>query len=568
MRRPAACEVGGPLEPQPGRLLGLELVRGHDRRAPVEAEVAHLRVHEDGHAAAPREGQDPLQERGGDDALLVVGDDEGAARGELPAEPPRRAPPPRAGGTSAGVLAVGPHHLLAVGDDARLHRRRPVPARARRDATRRRPRRGPRARARRPRPGPRRRRGRPRRPASARSRPRCRRRRGGSSGRSPARPAPAPPGEMRDTRPQTNSSSITSPSTRTRRPRIDRRRAAARADGEEGHDAQAAAARPWRRANGTAVRRRTSIRTSESPRLYSKRPAAKTAARAASTPPAAPPAPGTSAADRRASRIAAAKSGNRPPQEEREAGQPALGRDLQRVVVQVGLHRVRGLGPPVARVDGQDHPRALPEDRLVEHHVDARLPHVVAVASALVAEGQPLGDRRGTQDEDGGRRRADEPQEARRAQDGDDRETDHRADPRAAGLRDDERPGGDGDDHHRERGLGGPGRGAPRERHRRGHGGEGGHARPRRHDPVARRGRRRDRPDPAEDEQREPEAGPAHRGSAGAAGCRATTGRGRVAPRRAGGRPWSPRRPTCSGPGSRQAAGPAGRSRGRGAAPP
>ena len=58
----------------------------------------------------------------GHDALLVVGDHEGAAA--------RRAPA-RTASTSAAsaprrhvgrVLAVGPHHLLAVGDDARLHR--------------------------------------------------------------------------------------------------------------------------------------------------------------------------------------------------------------------------------------------------------------------------------------------------------------------------------------------------------------------------------------------------------------------------------------------------------------
>ena len=49
-----------------------------------------------------------------------------------------------------------------------------------------------------------------------------------------------------------------------------------------------------------------------------------------------------------------------PPEEEHEAGQPALGGDLEHVVVQVRLARVRRLGPAEARVDASIMPGPWP----------------------------------------------------------------------------------------------------------------------------------------------------------------------------------------------------------------
>src|SRR2546425_978467 len=63
------------------------------------------------------------------------------------------------------------------------------------------------------------------------------------------------------------------------------------------------------------------------------------------------------------------------PQPPAQAGQAALGGDLEGVVVEVRSHGIGGFGPAVGRIDDLDHPRALSEDRLVADHVDPRLPH-------------------------------------------------------------------------------------------------------------------------------------------------------------------------------------------------
>ena len=117
-------------------------------------------------------------------------------------------------------------------------------------------------------------------------------------------------GEMRLTRPHTNSSSITSPTTSTRRPASALTSLRARA----GDSGRIPGVRP---AGCRATSRRarpcsssTSIRTSESPKLYSKSPATKTAESAASAPAAA-----HSARARRAPHagLRAAPRGTRPP---------------------------------------------------------------------------------------------------------------------------------------------------------------------------------------------------------------------------------------------------------------
>ena len=260
----------------------------------------------------------------------------GRSRRRAPGGPPRRALVSSPRRNVGRILPVGPHHLLVVGDDARLHRRGPLglgstrrgldPAAARASRTRRRRRvladAAP--------PGAR---GAPQR--ARRWRPRCPRRRGGSSGRSTRTTGTGASGEIRDTWPHTNSSSMTSPSTSTRRPCIERRIAAARRGGEGGHAASAAAARSRASANGTAVKSRQSIRTSESPRLYSKSPATKTARDGprARPPPATPRRRGHPARADLAQRRRERDDG--PPQQEGEAGQPPLGRDLEEVVVEV-----------------------------------------------------------------------------------------------------------------------------------------------------------------------------------------------------------------------------------------
>ena len=66
-------------------------------------------------------------------------------------------------------------------------------------------------------------------------------------------------------------------------------------------------------------------------------------------------------------------------------GSPRSAATCSRLLCRWGCRGCGGLGPAVARVRGEDHPRPLAEDGLVEDHVDPRLPHVVAVAAAGVA---------------------------------------------------------------------------------------------------------------------------------------------------------------------------------------
>ena len=192
-------------------------------------------------------------------------------------------------------------------------------------------------------------------------------------------------GEIRATRPQTNSSSITSPTTSTRRSRMAPSRARAR---RRSRGAACTQRRPQprpREGEGETDASRITNKTSESPRLYSNSPATKTATSTAS-----PRAPGRPASSRpRAGPHAAWRRRARPPTtRERQPRQAALGGELQQVVVQVRRLRLWGLGPAVASGRRPRPCRPQAEDRPFEHHVDARLPHVVAVDAAGVRQRQ------------------------------------------------------------------------------------------------------------------------------------------------------------------------------------
>ena len=100
-------------------LLGLGLVGRHHRRAAIALEMAHLGVDQQGDVLARGQGTQRLHQARGDHALLVVGDNDGAAGGKRFAYPlqERVLDLPR---QVVGPLAVRAHHLLVVGDDARL----------------------------------------------------------------------------------------------------------------------------------------------------------------------------------------------------------------------------------------------------------------------------------------------------------------------------------------------------------------------------------------------------------------------------------------------------------------
>jgi hypothetical protein len=124
---PGRGELGGPRQPQAGRLFRLELVGREDARPPVEAEGPQLRVDQHRHAVTPGEGQHAPQQPGAHDPLLVVGHDECRDAADLAAH----------SGDELGldcrcqgacVLLVGAHHLLAVGHDAGLDCRAPAGA--------------------------------------------------------------------------------------------------------------------------------------------------------------------------------------------------------------------------------------------------------------------------------------------------------------------------------------------------------------------------------------------------------------------------------------------------------
>ena len=226
----------------------------------------------------------------------------------------------------------------------------------RRGAARSRRRPPPRARARRPRPRRRHRRAPPRPP----------------SARTFAATLPAPPtwklsrststtgtgasGEMRDTRPHRNSSSITSPTTSTRRPRIAETMARARA-GERGLTRrEPPRGRAARRANGTAVTSRTSISTSESPRLYSNEPRDEDRRQhrqgtGRGRRRARPRGPGRRARARRASSSATASAAANHQRKKTRPGTPRSAAICSGLLCRCGAVRVRRLGPAVARVD-------------------------------------------------------------------------------------------------------------------------------------------------------------------------------------------------------------------------
>jgi hypothetical protein len=122
----------------------------------------------------------------------------------------------------------------------------------------------------------------------------------------------------------------------------------------------------WRRHRGQQQHEHQTPRSRE---IVFEEPATKTALSAASAPAAAQR--GRAARPRHgAPRAAPPGTRRHPPGEEHEPGTPRSRRDLEHVVVQVRLSRVRRLGPLEARVHHLDHARTLPEYRPLHHHVD------------------------------------------------------------------------------------------------------------------------------------------------------------------------------------------------------
>ena len=295
-----------------------------------------------------------------DHALLVVGDDE--RRGTPAAPRARRATSSAsssARGSVARVLAVGAHDLLVVRDDARLERGaagRPGDGQRVLDA---RSRRAPRARARRPRRGP-------TTPASTAAPP---------SARTLPATLPAPPrwklwpvtsttgtgasGEMRATLPQRNSSSITSPTTSTRLPRM-RRAAPARGASRERHSAVHGRRRlAPAQAYGSAVSSEHEHQDLGVAEIVFEQPGHHDRGRAAaSAPAAAQRGPRRSTAARRASRSAAMDGDATHQSHQTRQGRPRSAAICSTLLCRCGWRGVRGLGPAVARVDRLDHAAA------------------------------------------------------------------------------------------------------------------------------------------------------------------------------------------------------------------
>ena len=106
------------------RLLGLELVRRDDRDAAGRAgSAAPSGPRAPGLGAGAPSATTSRITRGRDDALAVVGDDDGTAARRRARGSGRGCRALEALRDVVGLLAVGPHDLLVVGDDPRLDRR-------------------------------------------------------------------------------------------------------------------------------------------------------------------------------------------------------------------------------------------------------------------------------------------------------------------------------------------------------------------------------------------------------------------------------------------------------------
>ena len=104
-----------------GRLLAVGL---HERRAPVMGEIGLLRVEDPGERPVAAGLRERAEEVRADRSLPVVGHDEHVVPRVLAQHEVPDAPRARAVGPGPG-LAIEPHHLLMMRDDARLLGRRP-----------------------------------------------------------------------------------------------------------------------------------------------------------------------------------------------------------------------------------------------------------------------------------------------------------------------------------------------------------------------------------------------------------------------------------------------------------
>ncbi len=213
--------------------------------------------------------------------------------------------------------------------------------------------------------------------------------------RSSSRTGTGASGEMRVTRPIMKWSSITSPMT-TRcvaADAVEQVEGARARQRREQRDVDHGRPPSRSAAKGRVTSTRNSMRNSESPKLYSKRPAASMAATAAS-----PPAASDGCRVRAQSPPRAAGHRGQEPQPHRQRRQAALGGDLHRHVVQVRVVRLDRPRHPVARVDARDHVGADAGERVIADDGLARFEHGQAVPVGRVVPVEhrvdAVGDRR------------------------------------------------------------------------------------------------------------------------------------------------------------------------------
>ena len=167
-----------------------------------------------------------------------------------------------------------------------------------------------------------------------------------------------------------------------------------------GVDAGAPLGAPTVAAAGSVMRTRKRRRNSESPKLYSNRPATSIAVTAAR-----PAAASVRVSRRRNRRARSRTDGDDEPRPERERRQSPLGRDLHRDIVQVGVHFVHRIRRAVLAVAPQHHFRPDTGHRMVPHHAGAHRQHRHTVAVGRVGR---IEDRERAVRDGGGRHQIDD----------------------------------------------------------------------------------------------------------------------------------------------------------------
>src|ERR1700730_17392920 len=100
------------------------MIWGNQRRGPIEREITHLWIDQHRHAFI-RQRQNLTQDAGGNDAFVVVGNDESIRARDYVFENSND-PICGPGINWSATLAISSHHKLVVGDDPRLGCRWPA----------------------------------------------------------------------------------------------------------------------------------------------------------------------------------------------------------------------------------------------------------------------------------------------------------------------------------------------------------------------------------------------------------------------------------------------------------